>query len=465
MLLSDVRIYAESKAAKLEQTFQLEVLNGRECSSRQKSHSTFKIHFNPRDNLKCPKEGETACLKESKRSAMSEQTWVIQTADLQEGTVLSFDLQDANGNILHKAGMPISDRLKARLAANGITSVTIRGSSEAAPDKVESVLIDSFNPALIEALNQSLDAAHSAIQNVISALASHQEFKADEAVDGVGSFIDNAKKDVSAALAVLITHHSQTGTEFIEQLSERSTKLSLLAVTTALVQGQSEEFAFEVGLAGLMHDCSLILHPGVLARSADGGTSVADMESYKRHPLDSAELLNGAHGFSPKVIEAITQVHEQADGSGFPRGLRLNQMLYHSVILNAADAYLSLTDESANKRFVQSDAMAYMINHAAKGRFCPKTIQAMLRGMSIYPVGTVVLLDDNTKAVVVKSNSESPMQPVVRTLNMSKQRIDLLQSKRTILGPFTDGTTGFARIRKSQINEVFWRTDIQSHSA
>ena len=59
-----------------------------------------------------------------------EQSWVIQTEDLQIGTVLSFDLTDATGQVLHKAGLPINDRLKERLTKKNIHSVTIRGAAK-----------------------------------------------------------------------------------------------------------------------------------------------------------------------------------------------------------------------------------------------------------------------------------------------------------------------------------------------
>jgi HD-GYP domain-containing protein (c-di-GMP phosphodiesterase class II) len=175
--------------------------------------------------------------------------------------------------------------------------------------------------------------------------------------------------------------------------------------------------------------------------------------------MESAELLSKSPGIPERVLKAIAQVHEQADGSGFPNGLRLNETLYQAVILNIADAYLSLTDSTVARRFVQSDAIVYLINHSAKGKFCPKTIQSMMRGMSIYPIGTIVLLDDQTKAVVVRSNVESPMKPIVRTLNAAQQRIDLLQSNRTISGPYVDDTTGFQRVRKTELNKIFWRLD------
>jgi HD-GYP domain-containing protein (c-di-GMP phosphodiesterase class II) len=391
---------------------------------------------------------------------MSDQTWVIQTEDLQIGTVLGFDLLDANGNVLHQARMPVTERLKSRLAANGITSVTIRGASETSPSRVESVLLEAFDPATIHALRKSIDSAEQSVSNAVARICQGMPIDSEEIGQSAGSFIRIAGKDLAAAFSILTTHQMGTHAEKLQKLADRSAKLSLLGIVMSLTQGQSEEFTLEVGMAGLLHDCSLALSPALIARSIYEPIADAELrEAYINHPLKSVELLKSSEGIPDRVLEAIAQVHEQADGSGFPRGLRLSQCLYQAVMLNVADAYLSLTDGSASKRFVQSDAVVYLINHAAKGRFCPKTIQLMIKGMSIYPIGTLVLLDDATKAVVVRANTDSPMKPVIRTLDKSQQRIDLTQSTRSIAGPFVDGTTGFERVRKSELDEIFWRLD------
>ncbi len=58
---------------------------------------------------------------------MAQTTYEILTSDLAIGTTLSFDLRDPDGNIVHKAGLPVTERLLVRLKAMGVTSVTVRG--------------------------------------------------------------------------------------------------------------------------------------------------------------------------------------------------------------------------------------------------------------------------------------------------------------------------------------------------
>jgi HD-GYP domain-containing protein (c-di-GMP phosphodiesterase class II) len=390
---------------------------------------------------------------------MNDQSWVISTSDLLEGTTLSFDLLDSNGNVLHKAGVPIGQRLKDRLAADGITSVTIQGTSEVAPGNVASVLLDSFDPALIEVLNQSISSASTAVSKAMLSLTSGESIDQEPLLEGVQSFVNSATKDIAAALSVLSVYQTTETALQQEKIAERSAKLSLLGVITAIAQGQNDSFVREIGLAGLLQDCSLILQPSLISRDPITPLSATELEFYRNHPLKSAELLLKTGNIPPTVLEVIEQVHEQANGTGFPRGLQIKDCNYQATILNVVDAYLTLTDCSAPHRFVQSDALLYLVSHATKGMFCAKTIQSMMRVMSVYPVGTVVVMDDSSKAVVVRSNTDSPMKPVVRTLNTARQKIDLTKSTRSIVGPYTDATTGRQRMPRSDMARLFWRLD------
>ncbi len=390
---------------------------------------------------------------------MSDQTWVIPTSDLQVGTVLGFDLLDPTGKVLHVSGTPIHKELKETLAAHGITSVRIRGTDESVTVRAGSVLTSSFDPGIVHELNEAIEATQVAAAEALRCLSARQPIDSEKVNRSVEDFVETAGQDLAAALATLATHPSRQDQVLVEQLARRSAKLSLLGIITSLSQGLSARDTFEVGLAGLLHDCSLARYPRILEHNGVRPLVGEDLQAYRRHPLESAELLQHCAELPIRVLETISQVHEQADGTGFPKGLRLSETVRQAVILNLNDAYIALTESNSSHKLVPSDAIAYLVNHASRGRFCPMTVQAMMRGMSIYPIGTVVVLDDQTKAVVVRTNAESPMKPVVRALGSSQQWIDLLRSDRLIAGPFVDEAAGYQRIRKGDINHVYWRLD------
>jgi len=388
-----------------------------------------------------------------------EQTWIIPTEDLQIGTALSFDLTDGSGQVLLRAGLPISERLKERLKKKSIHSVTIHGSVQFDDNQTESLLLDSFPSQTIAAIQASVESAKTSLRNFVSSLSRDRDASIAELSGNVGQFVEQASQNVASALAVIALVQERSNKEIVELVAERSSKLSLLSIVTSVVNSDEPEVSLDIGLAAILHDSSLLLHPDWFSLSTPQRDS-SYLKEYQRHPIESAELLNGTKGISSNVISLITQLHEQADGSGYPRGLKLANSLPGACILNLADAYLTLVEPLAGVGSTPSDVLTYLCFQASKGKFCKEMLQRMIQGMSIYPVGSTVILDNNLKAVVVQGNEGSPLQPIVRLLQHGNLRIDLKESTRTITGPYAgSGLHKRERIKKSQMQEVLWRTD------
>ncbi len=272
-----------------------------------------------------------------------EQFWVIQTEDLQIGTTLSFDLMDASGMVLHKAGMPINVRLKERLRAKSIHSVTVRGAAKFGGTQLDALLIDSFSPGSVKAIQEAIESTQIAVRNLVAVLKDNKEGNIDELRENVIQFVGQASKDVAAGLAVIAMNSRGSNCDIIEIVAKRSAKLSLLGVITSVLNSDEPNESMEIGLAGLLHDCSLLLHPEWFSIDTNQrGDSF--LNEYQRHPIESAELLYSAPGISKNTITMVTQVHEQADGTGYPRGMTLANTLQGAAILNLADAYLTLVE-------------------------------------------------------------------------------------------------------------------------
>ncbi len=388
-----------------------------------------------------------------------EQSWVIQTEDLQIGTVLSFDLTDATGQVLHKAGLPINDRLKERLNKKNIHSVTIRGAAKFDEVQTESLLIDSYSPGSVIAIQTTIDSTQIALRKLIAPVQNSDEGNIDELREHVTRFVEQASKDVAAALAVIALTSQDANREIAELIAKRSAKLSLLGVITSVIKADEPKESVEIGLAGLLHDCSLVINTDWFSIDASLRKDRI-LAEYHRHPIESAELVNATKGVSPNVVTMITQVHEQSDGTGYPRGMKLSNTMPGASILNLSDAYLALVEPIQGCKYVPADALAYLCYHTSQGKFCKFTLQLMIQGMSVYPIGSTVLLEDDSRALVIQANPAMPLHPVIRLQQNGNPRIDLKESSRTIVGPYVDSNASkLERIKKSQMLDFLWRTD------
>ncbi|MCY2983274.1 MAG: HD domain-containing protein [Planctomycetota bacterium] len=389
-----------------------------------------------------------------------QETWVIETADLVIGSTLSFDLNDAKGAVLHKSGAPISRRLLDLLEKKGIRSVTVKG-HQPVSDDFQSVLLSHYDSAKMDRLDQVFAECEASLRRFLQCLQQKRMGDTADLVLQVDQFMAQAKKDSSAAFAMLSSRIQASPPEIIDRITSRSTTLALMGVTTGVLMGLSREDCGLVGITGLLHDCSLLLHPEWFRN----GAIIANpkvIEKFRNHPIESMELLKEIDGFDAEVLTAIAQVHEQFDGSGFPHGLSSGVPIAARV-LNAADAYLNLVlPLFPTKRIVPADALAVLCHNAAKRRFDPKVVRSLIRGMSIYPIGSIVELDDQSEAIVVSSNSTNAMEPTVRHLNAENGAMDLSKSPRIIVGPSTRGDASVVRVARSSLNESLWRYDLET---
>lgn len=389
-----------------------------------------------------------------------QETWVLKTADLVVGSTLSFDLNDAKGAILHKSGTPISERLLDLLEKKGIRSVTVKGHPPVS-NEFKSVLLSHYDSAKVERMDQALAECEASLERFLQSLQQNRIGDTADLVSQVDHLMAQANEDTSAALAVLSSRIDASPPGIIDKVTSRSTTLAMMGVTTGVLMGLSEEDCVEVGIAGLLHDCSLLLHPewfrhGALVDNPKG------IKTFRNHPIESMELLKDADEVDAQVLAVIAQVHEQFDGSGFPYGLSSDEIPIPARVLNAADAYLNLVlPLFSTKRIVPADALAVLCHNAAKRRFDPNVVRSLIMGMSIYPIGSIVELDDQLEAIVVSSNSKNAMEPIVRHLNAGNGAIDLSKSPRSIVGPSTRDAS-IVRVAKSSLNEALWRCDLNA---
>lgn len=387
-----------------------------------------------------------------------ETQWKIPADKLRLGASLNFDLICPDGHVLQKAGDPISERLLERLRERGIHSLTLYQATRTEPELKTAALLSNFPTENIRQIQASMESARESVQSLLSSLVNNEELRVEPLQKNVSDFVVHAKRDVSATLAVLALNNKAADPKIARSLANHSANLALLATVMSTVQKDDSAHSCEIAMVGLLHDCSLLLNEEWFAGKANSRDETA-RKRYRRHSLESSDLLNGFAGIPKTVLTMIQEVHEQADGSGYPRGLVVGKIKPGSELLNLADAYLSLTNPIQGRSMVPADALAYLCFHTAQGKFNRDTFQLLTTSLSMYPVGSGVELDDQSKAVVVRGNSNNPMAPMVRLLHPGHQEIDLRISNRFIAKPFQDSERKDHRLSKSRIHEILWRTD------
>ena len=114
-----------------------------------------------------------------------------------------------------------------------------------------------------------------------------------------------------------------------------------LVEAEARVLGCAEEEIETFRLAGMLHDIGKVGIPVEILQKTTSLTT-DEWEIMKQHPQMGVEILAPVAKFGP-ILPIVKAHHEKFDGSGYPFGLKGEEILLGARILSVADAFSTMT--------------------------------------------------------------------------------------------------------------------------
>jgi HD-GYP domain-containing protein (c-di-GMP phosphodiesterase class II) len=143
--------------------------------------------------------------------------------------------------------------------------------------------------------------------------------------------------------------------------------------------------------------------------------SAQDKKTLIAHTLWGYRILKN---FSvPDTIATVTlEHHERIDGSGYPRKLKGDTISLYSRIIAVTCSYDSSVSKRPYKTPADSHKAILYLLSAQKGRYDDRVLKALVYTLSVFPLGTFVLLSNNTKGMVYRTNPLDPKSPVIKLM-------------------------------------------------
>lgn len=117
--------------------------------------------------------------------------------------------------------------------------------------------------------------------------------------------------------------------------------------------GMSAKFVRSIWLQAQMHDVGMMRVPVNILRK-EGKLDTQDLIAIRRHPLYGAEIIGPHPRFRMARNIALTH-HERWDGSGYPKGLKGEQIPVEGRIVGLADTYDSIRTAKRFKPAISHD--------------------------------------------------------------------------------------------------------------
>jgi HD-GYP domain-containing protein (c-di-GMP phosphodiesterase class II) len=159
-----------------------------------------------------------------------------------------------------------------------------------------------------------------------------------------------------------------------------SSSVAELSVKIGQEMGLSEREIEKIDIAARVHDIGKVAIPDAVLLKP-GPLDDAEWETMKRHPVISAELIEGLEIYS-HVANAVRHEHERWNGSGYPDGLKGDEIPIVARIIAAADVYDALsTDRPYRKAFTHEESIE-MIGEMRGSELDPGVTDALKRILS-----------------------------------------------------------------------------------
>jgi HD-GYP domain-containing protein (c-di-GMP phosphodiesterase class II) len=191
------------------------------------------------------------------------------------------------------------------------------------------------------------------------------------------------------------------------------TKVACLAILMGMRSGYDTGQLLELGTIALLKDIGYVL----LRRSAssDGEQpNKDDARKMRQHPRHGSRMLEQSEGFGEAIVSGVAQHHERWDGSGYPDGLKHEEIAESARIIAIADTYYELVSVKSNRRALMPHEAIEFIMAYSGDMFDPKMVQVFARQVPLYPTGMMVKLSNGESGIISDPNLGHVGRPVVR---------------------------------------------------
>jgi diguanylate cyclase len=155
-----------------------------------------------------------------------------------------------------------------------------------------------------------------------------------------------------------------------------SNRVSRISQAIASKMNFSKDAVQQMKIAGLIHDIGKIgVDENILNKP--GRLTVDERRDMERHPEIGWKILSSANEFL-ELAQFVLNHHERWDGSGYPNGLKGEEIQLEARIISVADAYDAMTSERSYKKGMCQDEAVKELQRCSGTQFDPEIVDVFI---------------------------------------------------------------------------------------
>ena len=342
--------------------------------------------------------------------------------------------------------------------ATGEVAVSAAESDAQVEEELHQVQVSHRETAPTSAAVEIERAAQICLQSKRAVISMFEEARMGKAVDtgGAQQLVEEITDSVSRNPGALISlARLKTADDYTYM---HSVAVCAMMVALSKQLGLDEEQTRSAGLAGLMHDLGKAAMP-MDVLNKPGKLTDAEFKIIKTHPEEGHRLLLTGSKIDPMMMDVCLHHHEKMDGSGYPKGLKGDEISLFAKMGAVCDVYDAITSNRPYKAGWDPAESLRKMAEWANGHFDRKVFQAFVKSLGIYPVGSLVRLTSGRLGVVVEQTGKSLTTPSVKVFFSTKSNMRIVPVLVDLSVPGTiekiAGREDPAKWRFADLNELW----------
>ena len=255
--------------------------------------------------------------------------------------------------------------------------------------------------------------------------------------------LDNVFTDVKIGKKIILTEINDEIDDLIDEIIDNNNILAIIReleekddytfnhslnvsmLTTMLGKwlGYSQKKIKQLTIAGLFHDIGkLKIDENIINKP--GKLTDIEFEEIKKHTIYGYNILKETVGISKNVSLAVLQHHEREDGSGYPLGLKKNEIHEYAKIIAICDTYDAMTSNRVYKPKKSPFFAAEILRDEGFNILNPKMTKIFLDKIAGFYVGCTVLLSNGEEGDIIYIHPQAPTKAIVK---LGDEFIDFLK--------------------------------------
>ncbi|SHG41990.1 HD-GYP domain-containing protein [Ornithinibacillus halophilus] len=335
---------------------------------------------------------------------------LVSTKYIKPGAILGQTIFNENGVVLLQKGMYLSQNILHRLQRHGISYVYVVDKTTS-DIQAKSVISDELRNTTTQTMRNIFTELNGSDVVKHSFILDKQQGKLASIVSQIVGEIQSHGESISMLADIFLSD------DYILQHSLNVTVYSL-AIGQAMNLNANQ--LSELGIGALLHDIGKgLIDKNILNKP--GKLTDEEFEIMKTHTTMGYNILRKQQSISTVVAHCAYQHHERLNGSGYPRGIKGDQIHLYAKIIGVADVFDAVTSNRVYREAMLPNEGLEVLYAGAMDLFDKDMVEAFKNSIAIYPNGVSVQLSDNRIGVVVRQNKHLCDRPIIRILEDGKR--------------------------------------------